>query len=133
VVWSIPTLCAQKLGDVCGSVGGYGRWHDGIRWSDLDDIFNLYSSDRKRRTTVVGNLRDAPMVMKELSIYCEMEPEKITRDNLPRTGLIILNEISAFPYTTSEFRRKWRIVANFAQLPKTIMNKDSKRPSSLQL
>ncbi|MGT2504065.1 hypothetical protein ACVOMS_31160 [Bradyrhizobium guangxiense] len=111
----------------------YGRWHDGIRWSDLDENLNLYSKEHKRRTFIIGNLRDAPMVMTELALYCDMRPEKITRNDLPRTGPIILNEISAFPYTTSEFRRKWRIVADFAHLPKTMMNKDSKQSPSLQL
>ncbi|WP_244941386.1 hypothetical protein [Bradyrhizobium yuanmingense] len=106
----------------------YGKWHDGIRWSDLDDDLILHLATRERR-----NLRSAPMVMEELAVYCDMEPGKITRNDLPRTGPIILNEISAFPYTTSEFRRKWRTVADFARLPKTMMNKDSKRAPSLQL
>ncbi|MCP3397146.1 hypothetical protein [Bradyrhizobium sp. CCGB20] len=110
----------------------YGKWHDGLRWSDLDEDLNLFSRDRKGQATLTVNLRKAPMVMQELAIYCDMhDPEKITRDDLARTGPIILNEQSAFPYTTAEFRRKWRIVANYAQLPKTLTNKDSKRLQSL--
>jgi hypothetical protein len=105
----------------------YGSWHDGLRWEDIDDNLNVHLRRRRQRTTLIGNLRNASMVMQELAIYCEKPSEKITRDDLPRTGPIILNEQTAFPHTTAEFRRKWRIVADFAQLPKTIMNKDSKR------
>ncbi len=105
----------------------YGKWHDGLRWSDIDDNLNLHLGGRRRRTTLIGNLRNAPMVMQELAIYCDKSSKEITREDLPRTGPIILNEQTAFPHTTAEFRRKWRIVADYAQLPGTVMNKDSKR------
>lgn len=105
----------------------YGKWHDGLRWEDIDDKLNLQLRGRRRRTTLIGNLSKASMVMQELAFYCHKPSDKITREDLPRTGPIILNEQTAFPFTTAEFRRKWRIVADYAQLPKTIMNKDSKR------
>jgi hypothetical protein len=103
----------------------YGKWFRGLRWEEIDAHMVL------RRTTSKGDnieveLRLAPMVMEELSHMCrDVDPSTITRGDLPTAGPVILNEISAYPYTPAEFRRKWRLVANLAGIPKHITNRDS--------
>jgi hypothetical protein len=103
----------------------YGKWFRGLRWEEIDAHMVL------RRTTSKGDnieveLRLAPMVMEELShMRRDVDPSTITRGDLPTAGPVILNEISAYPYTPAEFRRKWRLVANLAGIPKHITNRDS--------
>jgi hypothetical protein len=65
------------------------------------------------------------MVMQELALHAEIPIDQLTRASLPASGPVILNEICARPYSTSEFRRKWRKVADAAGLPKEVKNTDS--------
>jgi site-specific recombinase XerD len=39
---------------------------------------------------------------------------------------MIICEITGLPYSTAEFRRKWRLVADKAGLPKAVKNMDSR-------
>jgi hypothetical protein len=42
------------------------------------------------------------------------------------SGPIIINEITGAPWSAAEFRRKWRIVATAAGVPKEIRSMDSR-------
>jgi hypothetical protein len=56
-------------------------------------------------------------------------PEPLTSDQLiealPDSGPVILCDINALPWSTAEFRRKWRLVAKKAGVPDDVTNRDS--------
>jgi hypothetical protein len=104
-----------------------GKWGRGLRWEEIDDNLILRHVTSKKQKKIEVDLRNAPMVMAEFSLYCEGKPaDQITRADLPRTGPCILNEQTAFPFSANEFRRKWRIVADAVGIPKTVRNQDSR-------
>jgi hypothetical protein len=102
------------------------KWIRGLRWEAIDDNFILIHTTSKRMKTLEVNLRLAPMVMEELGLMLEIEPDQITRNMLPAAGPVILNTISAMPYSSCEYRRKWRKVATKAGVPKNVYNMDSR-------
>jgi hypothetical protein len=65
------------------------------------------------------------MVMEELELFTGIPANEITRADLPVSGPIIINELTGWPYTTAEFRRKWRLLADLAGIPKHVTNRDS--------
>ncbi|MCK1733342.1 hypothetical protein IVA79_05075 [Bradyrhizobium sp. 138] len=101
------------------------KWVRGLRWSALDETLVLRLAGSRRSGELQFDLKNAPMVMDELAIYSEVSVEELTRAHLPRSGPIILNEQKAFPWSTAEFRRKWRLIAAQAGIPKHLMNMDS--------
>jgi hypothetical protein len=107
-------------------VGPKGKWLMGLRWEEIDENLILRHNTSKRGKDIEVNLRLAPMVMEELGLHCAKPPETLTRSDLPASGPVIICEVTGYPYTTAEFRRKWRIVANLAGIPKTVRNMDSR-------
>jgi hypothetical protein len=105
-------------------IWGEEKWMRGLRWSDIDDkmMLRLSIHDRlKRYKKVEVDLTECRMVMQELDRL----------GDIPRKGPIIICEPTGRPYTTAEFRRKWRLVANKAGLPDNIRNGDSIRSESV--
>lgn len=97
------------------------RWHGekwlcGIRWEEIDDNWILRHKTSKRQKVIEVDLKQAPMVLEELRHIA----------NRPLTGPIILNELTGYPWSGNEFRRKWRLVADKAGLPKEVRNQDSR-------
>ena len=88
-------------------------WHRGFRWSEIDDNLILRHVTSKRQKPIVVDLKLAPMVMEELEFIGELPS-----DNEP----IIICETNGMPYTDSEFRRKYRIVADYAGVPPDVFN-----------
>lgn len=105
---------------------GTDKWIMGIRWSEIDQNLTLRHTTSKRGKDLEVNLRLAPFVMAELAIYAGVPLEQLTRDNLPASGPLILNDVTGMPWTTAEFRRKWRLVADHAKLPKSVKNMHSR-------
>jgi hypothetical protein len=93
----------------------------------LDDNFILRPAVRKTARQKEFDLREKRMIMEELALLSKTPIANLIRSRLPRSGPIILNEINAWPFSTAEFRRKWRLVANRAGIPKNITNKDSNK------
>ncbi|MEY9807029.1 hypothetical protein [Bradyrhizobium elkanii] len=110
------------------------KWLRGLRWEEIDDNLILRHRTSKRQKVLEINLNYAPMVVEELRLLIdEFGPVKlgasdapITRDLLPKTGPLVINEITAMPWSASEYRRKWRIVATAAGIPKEVRNMDSR-------
>lgn len=102
------------------------KWLRGIVWEEIDDNLILRHITSKRLKPIEADLRLCPMVMFEFAVYCDCPVEEVTRDKLPARGPIILNEQTAMPWKATEFRRKWRIVANHAGVPKTVYSMDSR-------
>lgn len=110
------------------------KWLRGLRWSEIDDNLILRHTTSKRQKPIEFDLKLAPMVMSELKL---MAPEileidlisgetVVNRHLLPAKGPAVLNELTAMPWSPAEFRRKWRIVAGIAKIPKNIRNMDSR-------
>jgi hypothetical protein len=99
---------------------GDRKWLRGLRWSEIerkgDGAMILRHMTSKRGKPIEVDLRDAPMVMEEL--------ERI--GNLPASGPIIVSGFTGLPFVASEFRRRWRIVADACGVPKSVKNMDSR-------
>jgi Phage integrase family len=93
------------------------KWLRGIKWSEIDDDFILRHVTSKRQKPIVVDLKNAPMVMEELEYF-----DEIPEQDEP----LVMCEATCMPYSAAEFRRKWRIVANYAGIPKNVRNMDSR-------
>jgi hypothetical protein len=97
-----------------------GKWLRGLRWSEIDANMVLRHTTSKKEKPLVVDLKLAPMVQEELQHIIEMEGE------LPKTGPIVICEASGIPWSASEYRRKWRIIADMVKIPKEVRNQDSR-------
>lgn len=117
-------------------IRGGEKWLRGIVWQEIDEnlILKHITSKKQKLTTV--DLKLAPMVLEELQIIVGEQPlivvdevtKKVTvnRHLLPASGPIILNEITAWPWSGNEYRRKWRILARLCGIPDEVWNMDSR-------
>jgi hypothetical protein len=108
------------------TLGPKGKWISGLRWEEIDQNLILRHTTSKRGKDIEVDLKLAPMVLEELAILTGTPIAKLTRAALPVAGPVILCETNGWPYTTAEFRRKWRIVANEAGIPKEVRSMDSR-------
>jgi hypothetical protein len=105
---------------------GDQKWLRGIRWEKMDQRLVLRHITSFSSKEIEVNLRRAPMVLEELMLmYGLHEAEVFNRSNLPSSGPIIVCEFSDLPWTSHEFRRWWRKVANACDIPKNVRNMDS--------
>jgi hypothetical protein len=92
------------------------KWLRGIRWEEIDDNMMLHHVTSKRQKAIDIDLRKAPMALRELEFVTYR----------PTTGPIIINDVTGLPWSSNEFRRKWRLVANHVGIPKEVRNQDSR-------
>jgi hypothetical protein len=121
---------------VSAVIHGGKKWVRGLDWSEIDENLILRHVTSKKQKETEVDLKLAPMVLEEFREYCEGEHVVTTdpvtkktivhRHLLPASGPIMLCEISALPWTDSEYRRKWRLVANACGIPKNVWNMDSR-------
>jgi hypothetical protein len=97
-------------------IEGNLKWLRGLRWSEIDQNLMLRHPTGQRGKEIKANLRVAPMVMQELGLLAER----------PTTGPMIICEFSGAPWTSAEFRRWWRKLADACGIPKTVFNMDSR-------
>jgi hypothetical protein len=100
-----------------------GKWLRGLRWECIDENLILRHTVGKSRRRIEVDLRTAPMVLEELGTS--------DRHTLPTSGPMIICETTGYPYSTAEFRRKWRIVAKLAGVPDNVKNRDSTPPGMI--
>lgn len=93
------------------------KWLHGLRWSEIDENMTLRHVTSKRGKPIEWNLHAAPMVMEELAF--------IGKRRAP-TGPMLICEYTQRPWSVSEFRRQWRLLANAAGIPKSVRNMDSR-------
>ena len=98
-------------------VWGDQKWLRGLRWSEIDDNLILRHVTSKRQKPVEVDLTLSAMVMEELAFL-----DEIPAGSEP----VIVNEATGMPWTASEYRRKWRIVARYAGVPDNVLNMDSR-------
>jgi hypothetical protein len=98
------------------------KWIKGLRWEKIDENLILRHVTSKRNKKIEIDLRLAPMVMDEFQrMFGSTE-----RTAMPASGPVILCEVNAWPYYNTEFRRKWRKLANSASIPKNVWNMDTR-------
>ena len=100
---------------------GAEKWVQGIRWSNIDDNWILRHSitqmgRQTKQIDIEVDLKKSPAVMEEL---------KLAEATRSRGGPLVICEASGLPWTLTEYRRKWRMVANEAGIPQNIKNMDS--------
>jgi hypothetical protein len=95
------------------------KWLRGLRWSDIDKNLVLRHTAGSSGRPIEVDLRTAPMILEELKAKLAHSPR------LPRSGPLIICDINGWPWSTSEFRRKWRLVAKRAGVPEIVKNRDS--------
>jgi hypothetical protein len=94
------------------------KWLRGIRWSEIDEDLILRHTTSKKQKPIEVDLKLAPMVMEELALW----PQYMRSP----TGPLIISEATARPWKAVEFRRKWRIFADLAGVPKEVKNMHSR-------
>jgi hypothetical protein len=117
----------------------YGKWLRGIRWEEIDDNLILKHVTSKKQKLTEVDLKLAPMVMEELALLAALKSsdplvvvneitKKVTvnRHLLPATGPVILCDVTQWPWSGNEYRRKWRLVARKAGVPDEVWNMDSR-------
>lgn len=99
---------------------GPEKWMKGVRWEYIDENLILRHTTSKRKKEVEINLALAPMVMEEL------EWLRIDTGKVPTRGPIVISDYTGLPWHGQHFRRHWRKVADFAGVPKSVRNMDSR-------
>jgi hypothetical protein len=103
------------------------KWLRGLRWEKLDESLVLRHTISISGKEIEINLRNKKMVLEELMLtYGLDEMEVFDRSNLPPGGPIIRCEFSELPWTTHEFRRWWRKVADACGISKDVKNMGSR-------
>lgn len=112
------------------------KWLRGITWQEIDENLILRHVTSKKQKLVEVDLKLAEMVLEEFQILIGEEPlivvneatKKVTvnRHLLPAKGPLIINDVTGLPWTANEYRRKWRLVATKAGVPKEVQNMDSR-------
>jgi hypothetical protein len=88
------------------------KWVGGIRWSEIDEnmIFRPTITSYRKNQRADFDLKRFYSIMEEIN---RVPPWQ-------RNGPVIRCETTGLPWVSSEFRRKWRKVADKAGLPKTV-------------
>lgn len=104
-------------------IWGNEKWVRGLRWTDVDDKSTLrfVTMDRFKRSKIEVDIKNLPMVKEELDLLWL---------NAPTGGPMIICETTGRPYSSAEFRRKWRLIASKAGVPDNVRNGDSIRAES---
>lgn len=92
------------------------KWLRGIQWQEIDANLILRHVTSKRLKMLEVDLKAMPMVMDEIE----------RMGGRHEAGPVILNEATMVPYAASEFRRKWRLLADACGIPKGIRSMDSR-------
>jgi hypothetical protein len=110
-------MSEKSASEILGKMSSEGqKWIRGLRWSEIDDNLILRHTTSKRQKDIEVDLKLAPMVMEELALLGER----------PKSGPVIVSEYNGLPFTTWEYRRRWRAIATAAGLPKAVRNMDSR-------
>ncbi|WP_284273947.1 hypothetical protein [Bradyrhizobium iriomotense] len=120
----IPAQELRGKSDVCHG-GKY--WTSGIRWEEIDDQFVLRHPTSGRERHINVDLKRAPLVMQALrSQVISSKPVPLLRSEWPIHGPVMICDVTGLPWIASEYRRKWRILADGAGVPKAVRNMDSR-------
>jgi hypothetical protein len=96
----------------------FGKWIHGLRWNEIDGDMVVRRDGLKRPV----DLRNLPLVMKELQARFCKPGETLKRSHLPLSGAVIIYEKTGRPYLTHQFRRVWRDIATAAGISENVKN-----------
>ncbi len=99
------------------------KWLRGLRWSDIDKNLILRHTVGSGGRGIEVDLRTAPMVLEEFKTLVAEGDELVGL--LPCSGPVVICDTNGLPWSTHEFRRKWRLVAKEAGIPDNVTNRDS--------
>jgi len=102
------------------------KWVRGLCWSHIDRNLVLRHTTGSAGKPIEADLRTAPMILDELG-----GEDEIIRMVNEKDGPIVVNDITGMPWSTAEYRRKWRMVARKAGVPDVVKNRDSVPASTL--
>jgi len=102
------------------------KWLRGLRWLNIDKNLVLRHAAGSSGRPVEVDLRTAPMVLEELKDYSQT-----VRSFLKSSHPLVINDVTGMPWSTAEYRRKWRLVANKAGVPEIVKNRDSVPPGMI--
>lgn len=98
------------------------KWIRGLRWSDIDEHLVL------RCTLTSGRSSSERKEVEYRLSRSQMTMEEINRVPLDkRKGPLVICEFTGQPWSSNEFRRKWRIVADKAGIPANVRNGDGSK------
>jgi hypothetical protein len=109
-------IAEQNLSSYLTHAGN--QWLRGLRWEEISNLVLRRAGNPDREI----DLRSAPMVMDELGKRGAP---------IPASGPVIVCEWTKRPWTTHEFRRWWRKVADAAGIPDDVKNMDSRQRTSI--
>lgn len=108
------------------------KWLRGLQWSDIDKNLILRHAVGSSGRRIEVDLRTAPMVLEELKFQVagfRTDLSTMTLEDLigslPSRGPVVYCDTNGLPWSTAEFRRKWRLVAREAGVPDNVTNRDS--------
>jgi hypothetical protein len=93
------------------------KWLHGIRWEEFDGNLVLRHVTSFRQKKIEVDFKRSPMVMEELQKRGGI---------VPKSGPVIVSEWSGKPWSSAEFRRWWRKLADASGVPKSVKNMDSR-------
>jgi hypothetical protein len=96
------------------------KWLYGIRWSEIDKDLVLRHVPSIGGDLIELRLSESPLVM------AEFDRIRAKLGKLPPGGPVVVSEHNNLPYSSFEFRRKWRAVADAAGVPKAVKNRTSR-------
>ncbi|WP_247454067.1 hypothetical protein [Bradyrhizobium sp. CW11] len=101
------------------------KWIRGLRWSDIDENMVL-------RCTIAGGRSSSEKKEVEYRLSrSQMTMEEINRVPMEkRKGPLVICEFTGEPWSSNEFRRKWRIVADKAGVPANVRNGEGSKSDS---
>lgn len=108
------------------------KWLRGLLWEEIDENLILRHRTSKKQKDLQIDLTLAPMVVEELSwlapgVVSEVDGKTVVdRTLLPTRGPVLICDTNGLPWSANEYRRKWRLVATHAGVPKTTFNMDSR-------
>jgi hypothetical protein len=111
------------------------KWIRGLVWQEIDENLILRHVTSKRQKETEVDLKLVPMILDEFLELTGGEPvlvtDKVTKEVtanrhlLPASGPVVICDTNGLPWSTAEFRRKWRLVAKRAGIPDNVRNRDS--------
>lgn len=105
---------------------GGEKWLRGICWEEIDDKMVLRHKTSKRQKVLEIDLSLSPMMVEEFGMIDAVRDGEVKRELLPARGPMLICDITGLPWKATEFRRKWRLVADKAGVPKNVRNMDSR-------
>lgn len=97
-------------------------WVGGLRWEQIDANWILTHKGATCNGRI--DLKQAPMVREELGHVVDFYWSEL-RGALPKSGPVIIYEASAKPWISFKFRDIWRKLADVANVPRELKNRDS--------